>query len=66
MVWIIHGGKKRKETTEYTVIACGKCSAMQKREFVQGDVVLGSADDACKSCGSKTATIQQIFSEETE
>jgi len=55
---------KKKITIAYTVEKCPKCEMLQKRKFIQGDVLF-SDSTKCSSCDG-TTVIEKIFGESIE
>lgn len=65
---ILESSKRKKETREYTIVACKACGATERRRFADGDYVFAEIKDAeqCKTCGSTVMLVEQIFSEVLE
>ena len=56
-----NSGKEEEAVTAYTVERCGRCQAVKKREFAEGDVLFAESS-ACASCGgSAVMSIEKIF-----
>ena len=55
---------KKKITIAYTIEKCKNCQTVNKRKFIEGDVLF-SESSKCTSCGA-TTNIEKIFGESIE